>query len=162
MNRSGPRPGSGPRPRSDPVTPIRPGDPHPVGRHACRDQADRGAAVVEFVLVSVLLVFLVLGVVQVALVVHVRDVLVADAAEGARYAADRGVGLAAGEQRCAEFVRESLSPALVGPLACQASLVPGEDGLTLVRMAVAARVPLTVLPLGQVRVAVTARAVEEP
>ncbi len=117
---------------------------------------------VEFVLVSALLVFLVLGVVQVALVVHVRDVLVADAAEGARYAADRGVGLAAGEQRCAEFVRESLSPALVGPTACQASLVPGEDGLTLVRMAVAARVPLTVLPLGRVRVAVTARAVEEP
>lgn len=41
----------------------------------------------DFVLVSLVLVPLVLGLVQVALVLHVRNTLVAAATEGARYAA---------------------------------------------------------------------------
>lgn len=48
---------------------------------------ERGAAVVDFVLVSLVLVPLVLGLVQVALVLHVRNTLTAAATEGARYAA---------------------------------------------------------------------------
>jgi Flp pilus assembly protein TadG len=47
----------------------------------------RGAAVVDFVLVLVLLVPVFLGVLQVALVLFVRNTLTAAAAEGARYAA---------------------------------------------------------------------------
>jgi TadE-like protein len=56
---------------------------------ACRE---RGAAVVDFVLVTVVLVPLVLGIVQLALVLHVRNTLTAAASEGARLAAtlDRG------------------------------------------------------------------------
>ncbi|HEY3528998.1 MAG TPA: TadE/TadG family type IV pilus assembly protein [Nocardioides sp.] len=52
----------------------------------------RGAAVVDFVLVLVLLVPVFLGVLQVALVLFVRNTLTAAASEGARYAAtlDRG------------------------------------------------------------------------
>ena len=41
----------------------------------------------DFLLVSVLLTVLVLGVVQLALTLHVRTVLIDSAAEGARYAA---------------------------------------------------------------------------
>jgi len=52
-----------------------------------RSQAEDGAAVVDFVLVSLVLVPLVLGLVQVALVLHVRNTLTAAATEGARYAA---------------------------------------------------------------------------
>ena len=48
---------------------------------------DRGSAVVEFVLVSVLVVALVLAVVQLALALHIRNTLVAAATEGARMAA---------------------------------------------------------------------------
>ena len=48
---------------------------------------ERGAAVVDFVLVSLVLLPLVLGIVQVALVLHVRNTLTAAATEGARYAA---------------------------------------------------------------------------
>jgi Flp pilus assembly protein TadG len=48
---------------------------------------ERGAAVVDFVLVSLVLLPLVLGLVQVALVLHVRNTLTAAATEGARYAA---------------------------------------------------------------------------
>ena len=57
-----------------------------------RSRAERGAAVVDFVLVSLVLVPLVLGLMQVALVLHVRNTLTAAATEGARYAAavDRG------------------------------------------------------------------------
>jgi Flp pilus assembly protein TadG len=52
-----------------------------------RSRAELGAAVVDFVLVSLVLVPLVLGLVQVALVLHVRNTLTAAATEGARYAA---------------------------------------------------------------------------
>ena len=57
---------------------------------------DAGAAVVEFVLVGGLLLLLVLGVVQLALVLHTRNVLSADAAEGARHGANLGRAPATG------------------------------------------------------------------
>lgn len=46
--------------------------------------AERGSAVVDFVLVMLLLVPLVLGIVQVGLVLHVRNTLTAAASDGAR------------------------------------------------------------------------------
>ena len=52
-----------------------------------RRQRQRGAAVVDFVLVLVLIVPLFLGVLQVALVLFVRNTVTAAASEGARYAA---------------------------------------------------------------------------
>lgn len=48
---------------------------------------DDGSAVVEFVLVSVLVIALVLGLVQLGIALYIRNSLVAAAAEGARYAA---------------------------------------------------------------------------
>ncbi len=47
----------------------------------------RGAAVVDFVLVLVVLIPVFLGILQVALVLFVRNTLTAAASEGARYAA---------------------------------------------------------------------------
>ena len=57
-----------------------------------RRRDERGAAVVDFVLVLVVLVPVFLGILQVALVLFVRNTLTAAASEGARYAAtiDRG------------------------------------------------------------------------
>jgi len=49
---------------------------------------DEGNAVVESMLVLVLLVVLLLGLVQVGLVLHIRNTLIACAADGARYAAN--------------------------------------------------------------------------
>lgn len=46
-----------------------------------------GSAVVDFVLVSLVLVPLVLGLIQVGLVLHVRNTLASAATEGARYGA---------------------------------------------------------------------------
>ncbi len=59
---------------------------------ALRPRAARGAAVVDFVLVVVVLVPLVLGVLQVSLVLLVRNTLTAAASDGARYAATVGRG----------------------------------------------------------------------
>ncbi len=48
---------------------------------------DDGSAIVEFVLVSVLVVVLILALVQLGVALYIRNSLVAAAAEGARYAA---------------------------------------------------------------------------
>ncbi|MCW2766767.1 MAG: TadE family protein [Nocardioides sp.] len=57
-------------------------------------RGQRGSAVVDFVLVLAVLIPIVLGILQVALVLLVRNTLAAAASEGARYAAtaDRGPG----------------------------------------------------------------------
>ncbi|WP_101523809.1 TadE/TadG family type IV pilus assembly protein [Nocardioides houyundeii] len=50
-------------------------------------RGEQGAAVVDFVLVLVILLPLFLGILQLALVLHVRNTMASAAAEGARYAA---------------------------------------------------------------------------
>lgn len=127
-------------------------------------ELDCGAAVVEYTLVSTLLIFVFLGVIQVALVLHARNVLVANAAEGARAAAVRGASISDGERACAALVRAVLSPArhpAGGP--CHGERVPASVGRPpLIRMHVAATLPLTFVPLGKVHLDIAARAIEEP
>lgn len=53
-------------------------------------RGERGAAVVDFVFVLILLVPLVVGILQVGLVMHVRNVLSSAVSEGARSAARAG------------------------------------------------------------------------
>jgi Flp pilus assembly protein TadG len=106
-----------------------------------RSAAEDGAAVVDFVLVSMVLVPLVLGLVQVALVLHVRNTLAAAATEGARYAAtvDRqpqdGVGR----------TRQQIAGALADRFADRISAADVTvDGMAVVEVRVRATVP----PLG--------------
>ena len=70
----------------------------------------RGAAVVDFVLVLVVLVPVFLGILQVGLVLLVRNTLTAAASEGARYAATLDRGPAEGAAR----TRAQISGALTG------------------------------------------------
>ncbi|WP_269844859.1 TadE/TadG family type IV pilus assembly protein [Salinibacterium hongtaonis] len=79
------------------------------GRWACLG-ADRGSAPAEFVMVSALLTLLTLSVMQLALVLHVRNTVQDAAAEGARYAALADNSFAEGVERT-----ESLITAAVGP-----------------------------------------------
>lgn len=69
---------------------------------------DRGSATVEFTLVSILLVLLTLGVMQVALVLHVKNTVADAAAEGARWAALADSSLPAGVARTAELINTSV------------------------------------------------------
>ena len=70
---------------------------------------DDGAAPVDFVLVGVLLTLLFLGVAQVALDYHVRNVLAACAAEGARYGANADRDPAQGAALTRQLIRDSLA-----------------------------------------------------
>lgn len=72
--------------------------------------ADAGTAVVEFLLVGVLLTALFLGVLQLGLALHVRNTLVAAAAEGARYAANADRAPADGVDWTRQLVSASLAP----------------------------------------------------
>src|SRR3954449_8942428 len=74
-----------------------------------RSRAEHGAAVVDFVLVSLVLVPLVLGLIQVALVLHVRNTLTAAATEGARYAATVDRRPQDGIARTREQISEAIS-----------------------------------------------------
>ena len=60
-----------------------------AGRHSKnrqhRKDVERGAAVVDFVLIGALLTLLFLAIVQLTLVLHVRNTLIDAAASGARY-----------------------------------------------------------------------------
>jgi Flp pilus assembly protein TadG len=103
---------------------------------ARRDQ--RGAAVVDFVLVCVVLVPLVLGIAQVALVMHVRGTLAAAASEGARYAATVDRGPEAGVARTRTQIDGALAGRFASDVTASEQVV---DGLPTVVVRVRAVVP---------------------
>ena len=74
-----------------------------------RTYGDRGSAVVDFVLVSVLVSALFLAVFQVGLALHVRNTLIACAAEGARFGARADTTPADGATRTRALITASLS-----------------------------------------------------
>ena len=76
-----------------------------------RGHGDRGAAIVDFVLVGGLLTLLFLAVLQLAVVIHVRNTLIDCASEGARYGALADRSPEAGAQRTRELIGADLSPA---------------------------------------------------
>ncbi len=118
----------------------------------------RGSAVVDFVLVLVVLIPLFLGILQVGLVLLVRNTLANAAAEGARYAASLDRDLAAGEQRTRDQVEGAVSGRFARDVdARMVSL----DGRPTVEVVVRARVPaLGIGGLG-VDLEVVGHAVEE-
>ena len=69
---------------------------------------ERGSAVAEFTLVMTLLIPLVLGIVQVGLVLHVRNTAAAAASEGARAAAPLDAAMSDGLDRARSIIRDSL------------------------------------------------------
>lgn len=88
---------------------------------------DAGAAVVEFVLVTALLLGLFLGVAQLGFVLYVRNTLVACAADGARYAANADRTPAEGAAQARELIRRSLPDRFADNVA--AGYEPGSDAV---------------------------------
>ncbi|HEX4976927.1 MAG TPA: TadE/TadG family type IV pilus assembly protein [Nocardioides sp.] len=113
---------------------------------------------VDFVLVLVVVVPLLLGVLQVALVLHVRNTLTAAASEGARHAATADRPLEAGVVRTREQIEHALASRFARDVSVGRASVGGAPG---VRVRVVAEVP----PLGlwgpAVRLVATGHAVEE-
>jgi len=100
---------------------------------------ERGAAVVEFTLVCVVLMTLVLAVVQVGVVIHVRNTLVACAAEGARYGANADRRPVDGASRTAELAAQTLAVGIADEITARQVVV---DGVAMVEVEVQATLPL--------------------
>ncbi len=119
-----------------------------------------GAAVVDFVLVTVLVVALFLLVLQVGLVLHVRNVLVSSAAEGARYAANADRTPGDGVARAKQAVAQALSPSLADRM----TYTPSETtlkGAQVVEITVTGPLPVVFLPAGPLHLTVHGHALEE-
>ncbi len=121
-----------------------------------RDQ--RGSALVDVTLVAVLLVPLVLGIVQVALVLHVRTTLAAAASEGARLAATADRGPSDGVARTRAQIAQAVGGGFAEDVVVRRVLVAGAPG---VEITVRARVPALGIGGPAVDISVSGRAVEE-
>jgi len=107
------------------------------------DTGERGSAVVDFVLVLLVLLPLVLGILQLALVLHVRNTLASAAAEGARHAAVAGSSAPAGRAKVEELVDGALSQEFVRSVTVAPARIGGAAGFEAVVEA-----DVTVLGLG--------------
>lgn len=123
---------------------------------------DRGAAVVEFTLVSILLVALFLMVLQVGLVLHARNVMVSAAQEGARFAANADRSPADGVAR----TRSALEGSLGTDLLARTEIVPlppstTPNGAPVVGIRVSGPAPWVFRAVGQLTITVEGHALEE-
>ncbi len=107
---------------------------------------DGGSAVIDFILVGTLLLFVFLGVIQVGLVLYVRNTLAADAAEGARHAASLGVAPADGGPYAQNLIRRTIPGRQ--DTRCVGEAEGGPGGTPLVEVTCAVRLPLVLVPLG--------------
>jgi Flp pilus assembly protein TadG len=119
---------------------------------------DGGSAVVDFTLVGILLTFLFLALLQLGLALHVRNTLVASAAEGARYGANADRTPADGAILTRQLIRESLADSFADHVTSGTETI---DGVVTVVVRVDARLPVFGL-LGPPRgISVRGHALEE-
>ena len=126
-----------------------------------RPAADTGSAVVDFVLVSALLLVVFLAVAQLGVVLHVRDVLVAAAAEGARHGANADRTPEEGVERTRQVVAEALSPERAADLEVSARAPLTPEGLATLEIEVTTPLPVVFLPVGPLRLTVRGHALQE-
>ncbi|TWH03162.1 TadE-like protein [Nocardioides sp. J9] len=123
-----------------------------------RRRDERGSALVDFTLVSVVLLPLVLGIVQVALVLHVRTTLAAAAAEGARLAATSGSSPGDGVARTRSQIADAVGKRYARDVRVRRVTVGGAPAIEVV---VNAEVPALGLGGPAVGLSVSGTAVEE-
>jgi len=122
------------------------------------EENDSGSAIVEFTLVAVLLTALFLALLQLGLALHVRNTLLASAAEGARFAANADRSPAQGEDVTRHLIRSALADSFAKRVT---SGTENLDGIPTVYVEVEATLPLVGL-LGPARtLTVRGHALEE-
>lgn len=106
------------------------------------EPGERGSAVVDFVLVGGLLTMFFLAIIQLTLILHVRNTLIDAAASGARYGtlADRGAGDA--EERTRNLVVTALNPGFAEQVSTSEVTIQG-----LRTLEVTVRAPMPVIGL---------------
>jgi Flp pilus assembly protein TadG len=123
-----------------------------------RRRGARGSAVVDFVLVLVVLVPIFLGILQVALVLLVRNTLASAASEGARYAATLDRGPADGAARTRRQIDGAISDRFAHDVDAHPAVVDGAPGVEVV---VHATVPALGIGGPSIELTVTGHAIEE-
>jgi Flp pilus assembly protein TadG len=108
-----------------------------VSQEARRGRDD-GNVVVEFVLVSILVITIAMGVIQLAVALHVRNMLISAASEGARLAATNDRDLADGIHRTDVLLADSLGGYEAHVTATGAMI----DGVPATQVTVTAPVPV--------------------
>lgn len=121
-------------------------------------RSERGAAVVDIVLVLVVLVPLVLGILQVALVLFVRNTLASAASEGARLAATADRGPADGAALTRDQIDGVVSGRFARDVRVRRVMVDGAPGVEVV---VRASIPALGIGGPAVDIEVAGHAVEE-
>jgi Flp pilus assembly protein TadG len=122
-------------------------------------RGQRGSAVVDFVLVLAVLIPLFLGILQVGLVLFVRNTLASAASEGARLAATSDRGPADGEAYTRQQIDGAVSGRFARDIRVRQVLVGGAPG---VEVTVRASVPALGLGGPSIDLEVSGHAVEEP
>lgn len=121
-------------------------------------RGEQGSAVVDFVLVTVVLVPLFLGILQLALVLHVRNTLTSAASEGARYAATSDRGPADGAAKARQQIAGVLDPSYADDVAAHVIDIDGAAGIEVV---ITATVPALGLGGPSIDLTVRGTAIEE-
>lgn len=109
-------------------------------------------------LVVIVLLPLFLGILQLALVLHVRNTLVAAAAEGARYGATADRGPSDAVARTREQIRDAIAGRYADGVAAHEVIL---DGVPTVEVRVEATVPALGLGGPGIHVSVAGHAIEE-
>jgi Flp pilus assembly protein TadG len=123
-----------------------------------RRRGERGSAVVDFVLVLLVLVPIFLGILQVALVLLVRNTLASAASEGARYGATLDRDPADGAARTRSQIDGAISGRFAQDIDAHSAVVDGAPGVEVV---VHASVPALGIGGPSIEITVTGHAVEE-
>jgi Flp pilus assembly protein TadG len=100
---------------------------------------ERGAAVADFTMVSVLVVGLFLAVFQLGLALHTRNTLISCASEGARLGARADAAPGQGVSRTQALISESLSSRYARHVSSRQTVV---EGVRVVEVRVVAPVPV--------------------
>ncbi|MGH3545160.1 MAG: TadE/TadG family type IV pilus assembly protein [Mycobacteriales bacterium] len=107
-----------------------------------------GAAIPEFLMVSVVLIFLVMLIMQAVLYLYIRSIVVASASEGARFGANANSSPYDGAEVANRLIARATSESVSDRVRCEGSEQPGEGGATLIRVRCAGDLPLFFVPLG--------------
>jgi Flp pilus assembly protein TadG len=120
-------------------------------RHRPRAGHEDGSAVVEFVMMSVLLVFLLFAVLQLAVYLYVRNIVAAAAADGARFGANADVDPGTGGVRARELLRQGVAALDADAIECRGSAgVDVASGLAVTTVRCSGELALVFVPLARV------------
>ncbi len=126
-------------------------------RSRVRARSDQGSAVVEFVLVAPLVLFLFSAVAQISFVSYARSTLIACAAEGARAGALADSDAATAKRRTRAALGDSVVAGLVRSVDVSKER---QSGISTVAVTITANLPLVGL-LGPTKLQVTGHSLQE-